>query len=457
MESALRNVYGDGAAAQVARYRDALSAFELVFGSGDVTVFRAPGRVNLIGEHTDYNHGFVLPVALDKDTLLFARMRSDNLVNLRNTEPDYPPIAFELTPDIPADPPGNWANYVKGAAQLLVRRLARNLRGLDGLVVGAAPHGVPRGSGLSSSSSLTVAAAVALAHFNGIDLDAAYGDQRMSRQAFARFCSEAEWYVGTRGGIMDQFIAVLGRRDYAMFLDCRPDAAGAYPTEHVPLPQGYRAIIVDSGVRHRNVGGGYNHRVAACRAGVALLRARYARITHLRDVQDEPWEEIVRCLPEETTVAELSASGVDLGDVPGLTADACLRVRARCRHVWTENRRVLDAMAAMRAGDALRLGRLLDEAHASARDDYEISCPELECLVHAAGEVEGVAGARLTGAGWGGCIVALVRADAVPAFVTHVTDTYRRETDLTAVAFDCRAGPGAGRVQIAAGGANPSF
>ncbi|MCX6032183.1 MAG: hypothetical protein NT169_23175 [Chloroflexi bacterium] len=181
MESALRNVYGDGAEAQVARYRDALSAFELVFGAGDVTVFRAPGRVNLIGEHTDYNHGFVLPVALDKDTLLFARLRPDNLVHLRDTEPGYPPTAFALTPDIPADPRGNWANYVKGAAQLL----ARNLRGLDGLVVGAPPYGVPRGSGRSSSSSLTVAVAVALAHFNGIDLDAEYRDQRMSRQAFA--------------------------------------------------------------------------------------------------------------------------------------------------------------------------------------------------------------------------------------------------------------------------------
>ncbi|MCX6032182.1 MAG: hypothetical protein NT169_23170 [Chloroflexi bacterium] len=263
--------------------------------------------------------------------------------------------------------------------------------------------------------------------------------------------------MGTRGGIMDQFIAMLGRRDHAMFLDCRPDAAGAYHTEYVPLPEGYRAIIVDSGVRHRNVGGGYNHRVAACRAGVALLRARYAGITHLRDVQDQPWDEFARCLPEETTVAELSASGVDLGDVPGLTADTCLRVHARCRHVWTENRRVLAAMAAMRAGDALRLGRLLDEAHASARDDYEISCAELECLVRAAGEVEGVAGARLTGAGWGGCIVALVRADAVPAFITHIINTYRGETDLAAVAFDCRAGPGAGRVLTVGNGANPSF
>ena len=350
-----------------------------------------------------------------------------------------------MTPDIPADPPGSWANYVKGPAQLLARRLGHAFAGWMAWSSARRRSACQRGSGLSSSSSLTVAAAVTLADFNGVDLDAESG-AAMSRQAFAGFCSEAEWYVGTRGGIMDQFISVLGKRDHAMFLDCRPDPTGAYHTEHVPLPAGYRALIVDSNVRHRNVGGGYNHRVAACRAGVALLRSRYPGITHLRDVQDMPWDEIAADLPEETTVAELSASGVDLGDIPGLTADTRLRVRARCRHVWTENRRVLDAMAAMRAGDALKLGQLLNEAHSSARDDYEISCPELECLVAAAREVDGVAGARLTGVGWGGCIVALVQDDASPAFTAHVTETYRRKTGLTAIPFDCRAGPGAGRV-----------
>jgi galactokinase len=315
----------------------------------------------------------------------------------------------------------------------LALHLGRDLTGFDGLVVSAAPFGVPRGAGLSSSSALTVVVAVALAHFNAIT----------EPQVMARLCSEAEWYVGTRGGIMDQFIALLAQRDHALFLDCRPGADGRYRVESVVLPQGYHLLVVNSGVRHQNTAGGYNCRVAECRAGVALLRPRYGAMTHLRDVQDVPWAELEPQLPEETTIAALAARGITLSDIPGLRPDTPLKVRARCRHVWTENRRVLAAVAAMRAGDVAILGRLLDEAHASARDDYEISCPELEVLVGAAREVEGVTGARLTGAGWGGCIVALVAADAVPTFQAHVAGRYRAKTGLTAAIFDCRAGPAA--------------
>jgi galactokinase len=163
-------------------------------------------------------------------------------------------------------------------------------------------------------------------------------------------------------------------------------------------------------------------------------------------VQDAPWAQLDPHLPETITVAELEQRGIRLGDLPGLAADLSLRVKARCRHVWTENGRVLAALAAMRGGDATALGRLLDQAHASARDDYEISCPEIEILVQAAHEVDGVAGARLTGAGWGGCIVALVRADAVSDFETHVGRRYAAETGRQASIFACRAGAGAGWV-----------
>jgi len=282
-----------------------------------------------------------------------------------------------------------------------------------------------------------VVVALALAYLNGWQPDGV---------TLARFCAEAEWYVGTRGGIMDQFIALLARRGHALFLDCRPDADGHYRMEHVPLPGGYQLLIADSGVRHGNVRGPYNRRVAACRAGVGLLKAHYPDITHLRDVQDVPWAELEPLLPEETTVGELAERGIELGDVPGLTADTPLKVRARCRHVWTENRRVQAAVAALRAGEVATLGRLLDEAHASARDDYEISCPELEVLVQAAREVDGVVGARLTGAGWGGCIVALVSDHAVPDFQAHVARRYRAETGREAAIFACRSGPGAGLV-----------
>ncbi|MDH7486442.1 MAG: galactokinase [Anaerolineae bacterium] len=438
----LRTIYGEEATSQAQRYAEALSAFASTYGAGEVLIFRAPGRVNLIGEHTDYNHGYVLPVALDRDTLLLARPRSDATVRLSNMEAEFSPRAFTIGPDIPPDPPGDWGNYARGAAQALARQLRRAdrrppLRGLDGLVVGGPPHGVPRGAGLSSSSVLTVVVALALAHVNGWQPDGV---------TLARFCSEAEWYVGTRGGIMDQFIALLARRGHALFLDCRPDTAGRYRMEHVPLPQGYHLLIADSGVRHGNVRGHYNRRVAACRAGVALLRARFPAITHLRDVQEVPWAELEPFLPEEVTVGELAERGIELEDVPGLTPDTRLRVRARCRHVWTENRRVQAAVAALRAGQVATLGRLLNEAHASARDDYEISCPELEVLVQAAQEADGVAGARLTGAGWGGCIVALVRDDAVPAFEAHVARRYQAETGRTPAIFACRSGPGAGLV-----------
>lgn len=437
MNSALQTIYGDEAAVQARRYTLAHEAFTATYGPGPVFVFRAPGRVNLIGEHTDYNHGYVLPAALDKDILLLARPRSDGVIRLNNVEAEFPPLRFAIGPSIPHGPSGGWGNYARGASQAVAQQLGRELRGFDGLIAGQPPYGIPRGAGLSSSSALTVVIAVALAHFN---------DWQPPGAALARLCSEAEWYVGTRGGIMDQFIALLARRDHALFLDCRPDATGRYAMEHVPLPPDYRLLIADSGVHHQNVGGEYNRRVAACRAGVALLHARFPNITHLRDVQDVAWRNLAAQLPGEATVGELWEQGVDLGDVPGLAPDTTLKIRARCRHVWTENRRVQAAAAALRAGNMATLDQLLNQAHASARDDYEISCPEIEALVRAAREVDEVAGARLTGAGWGGCIVALVRDDAVPAFKTHVSRQYQAETGRATAIFACRAGPGAGLV-----------
>jgi len=433
----LERIYGSGAATQTRRYESALQRFRDLYGKGPVFIFRAPGRVNLIGEHTDYNHGYVLPVALDRDALLLARPRDDEEVVLRNVEAQYPPVAFAISPEVPPAPRGDWSNYARGPAQLFRRQAGKPLRGMDALVAGVQPYGVPRGAGLSSSSALTVAAAVALAYLN---------DMPSAGMEFALACSEAEWYVGTRGGIMDHCIALLAHRDHAMYLDCRPGPDGRYRTEHVPLPADYRLLVVNSGVRHENARGQYNHRVAACRAGVALLRGMYPAVTHLRDLQCVPWDQLSPHLPEEVSTGELWARGIDLGDLPGLSADVPLKVRSRCRHVWTENERVLAVMDALHACDVPRVGRLLDEAHASARDDYEVSCPELECLVTAAREVDGVAGARLTGAGWGGCIVALVHADAVSAFEAHLSGCYRTRTGKEAAVFACRAGPGAGLV-----------
>jgi len=461
LSNTLERIYGKAVEAQQARYSAALATFERVYGPGPVHLFRAPGRVNLIGEHTDYNHGFVLPVALDRDVLLLARPRPDPVVHLHNVEPAFAPRTFTIGPTIPPAPRGDWSNYVRGAAQMVARHRppapsvysGANVRGMNALAVAAPPYGVPRGAGVSSSSALTVVAALALAHLNG---------WQPNPLPFAQLCSEAEWYVGTRGGIMDQFAALLARPGHALFLDCRPQppprpsptrgGSPRYTFAHVPLPPGICILVADTGVHHANVRGEFNLRVAACRAGVACLRPPASRgeegggITHLRDVQDVDWAELAPLLPEVLTVAEARAHGADLDDIPLPTDDAELHVRACCRHVHSENERVRATIAALEAGDVATVGHLLNQAHASARDDYDISCPELETLVEAARAVEGTVGARLTGAGWGGCIVALVRQEAVSDFETEVARRYREQTGREPTVFACRAGGGAGRV-----------
>jgi len=417
-----------------------VAEFNRVYGPGPVRLFRAPGRVNLIGEHTDYNHGYVMPVALDRDTLLAARPREDALVRLANVEPQFAPVEFLIGADIPPAPKGHWSNYARGAAQRLAQEVTYPLQGMDVLVDGAPPFGVPRGAGLSSSSALTVAVALAIAGLNALDL---------SRPYLARLCQEAEWYTGTQGGIMDQFCALMARRGYALFLDTRPQPDGTFYFDYAPLSQEYELVIADSGVRHSNVHGGYNRRVAECRAAVAILRQYYPGITHLRDVQPIPWRRLQPLLPEVTTLGALADQGIQVdGPLPGVGRADPLKVRARARHVHTENRRVEEALDAMRNRDMVRLGQLMVQAHVSARDDYEISCPELETLVAAALEVEGVVGARLTGAGWGGCIVALAHEDAVSSLETHLRQRYRAEFGREPDVFVCRSVAAGGECKI---------
>ncbi|MHB1293522.1 MAG: galactokinase [Anaerolineae bacterium] len=444
LSTALAYVYGDDPALlrpQLKRYEHGLAWFARRYGPGEVLTFHAPGRVNLIGEHTDYNHGYVLPVALDKDVVLLARPREDDQVVLTNRERCYGVRRFRIAQDIPSQPVGDWANYVQGPAQFLARAYGSGLCGLTGYVDGADPLGIPRGSGLSSSSALTVVGMVALAQRAGIPLTGV---------ALAEACSQAEWYVGTRGGIMDQFISVLGQRDHALFLDCRPAADGSsYVTRQVPLPQGYAIVVVDSGVRHSNTGPHFNRRVAECRIGVRLLQKAYPGITHLRDVDGIPWSELEPLLPEVIAAVDLRAQGIDpetILDSGVSPATDTFFVRRRCRHVYHENKRVLQSVAALEAGDVQALAELLREAHASARDDYAISTPEIEALVEAASIAPGALAARLTGAGWGGCIVAIVAQDAVRAFGRSVAAGYKQRTQLDATVFGCRSAAGAGLV-----------
>jgi len=313
------------------------------------------------------------------------------------------------------------------------------LHGIDGLVVSSLPNGVPKGAGLSSSTALTVVIVTALLH---------YSQQNIPPNRVAQLCSDAEWYVGTRGGIMDQFASLFARQGHAMFLDCRPTSEGDYQFQHTPLPNDYQLFVVDSNVHHENAGNEFNQRVAACRAGVALLQRSLPTITHLRDVQEISWQLLEGELPEQITLDQLNAQGINLGDIPGLEPMTVLQVQARCRHVWTENQRVRKAIMALRDQNITQLGTLLHSAQISARNDYEISCPEIEVLIEAANQVEGVVGSRLTGAGWGGCIIALVHQDAADSFQQHVQRYYRDQTQLDATIFACRAGPGASLVMV---------
>jgi galactokinase len=438
--AALARVYGDDAALlaeQERRIAHLLPAFRERWGAGPVLIIRAPGRVNLIGEHTDYNHGYVLPMALDKDIVMALRPRPDALVRLANAEPQFGERSFEIAPAISRLALGDWANYAQGPAQLLAQRFGP-LSGFDALVDGSPGLGVPRGAGLSSSSALTVAAAVALVTVNDLPLSGA---------ALAEACGQAEWYVGTRGGVMDQFASLLSRQGHALFLDCRPDAAqSAFAYAHVPLPDGYQVVVIDSQVHHANTGPHFNRRVAEGRIGVALLRQRYPAITHLRDVQAVPWDELEPLLPAEITSDELQAQGIDPQRIldEGRSADTDVyNVRARCRHVYSENQRVLATIAALEAGDIAGVGQLMVAAHRSAAADYDISTPELDLLVDEALRA-GAVGARLTGAGWGGCVVALAPAALVAGLIAQVTSAYAAQTGLRAESFVCRSAQGAG-------------
>ncbi len=438
---ALAEVYGDDASLlsrQEVRLQQLLELFKQRYGSGDVWVVRAPGRVNLIGEHTDYNHGYVLPMALDKDIVIALRPREDNLVRLANVEKRFGERKFAISADIPRLAVGDWGNYAQGPAQLLARRFERPLQGYDALVDGSPTLGVPRGAGLSSSSALTVAAAVALVSVNDLPL---------SGPALADACGQAEWYVGTRGGVMDQFASLLSEQGHALFLDCRPDrVSSTYYYRHVPIPHGYQVVVIDSQVRHTNTGPHFNRRVAEGRIGVALLRHEFPGITHLRDVQQVPWGQLESLLPESITSDELRAAGIDPERIldEGRSAETDVyTVRARCRHVYSENQRVLAAIQALGAGDMSTTGALMLAAHQSAAEDYGISTPEMDALVRLSMQA-GAVGARLTGAGWGGCVVALVAEQELSAFVPYVSSAYAAETGLNPTAFVCRSARGAG-------------
>jgi galactokinase len=341
-------------------------------------LFSAPGRVNLIGEHTDYNDGFVLPMAIERRTMVAAAPRADGRIVAQSLGAAD---GFELELATPGKPQrGIWGDYVEGTARALMAR---------GVAVGGASllidSDVPAGAGLSASAALETSVGLALASLAG------RGDLDRVTLALAGQAAEHE-YVGTRCGIMDQYIAALGVRGGAVLIDCR-----SLEPRVVTMDLGSATVaICDTRVKHELASSAYNERRTECERAVAHFASRLPGIRALRDVTEADFE---RYAPE--------------------LSDVLLR---RARHVVTENARTLAAAELLERGELDRFGSLMAASHASLRDDYEVSCAELDFAVEIALEVPGVYGARMTGGGFGGCAIALAAARAVP----ELTDAWQR-------------------------------
>jgi galactokinase len=363
-------------------------------------VYRAPGRVNLIGEHTDYNDGFVLPAALTMSCWVAAAERSDRVLSVWSDA-----FKQERTWDLAAlaaPPDGDWGDYVRGVAMMLIAN-GYDIPGASLMVT----SDVPPGAGLSSSAALEVAVALAL-----IDLAGA----TILPEALAAMCQRAEnECVGVQCGPMDQMTSVHALADHALLIDCR-----SLECTPQPIPPALTIVACNSMVRHRNAGNDYNIRRRECRMAL---------------------EQIARCSPQARSLRD-----VDMNDLAVCSQQMDPALLRRARHVVSENARVLAAVDALRRGDLEAVADLMAASHRSLRDDFEVSCPELDLLVDLAAQVRGVSGARMTGAGFGGCTVNLVAGDALDEFREEVSTMYERQAGQRPEIYASRAGGGAERM-----------
>jgi galactokinase len=366
----------------------------------DPAIFAAPGRVNIIGEHTDYADGFVMPAAIDFATLAVISPRSDGTIAIYS-------VNFDEQVNYPVDnlPPKAshyWSDYPLGVLSVL-REAGVPIPAFSLTLNGD----VPIGAGLSSSASIEVASMVAVLSLTRADIP-------MTR--VAQLCQRAEnHFVGASTGIMDQFIACCGAENHALLLDCR-----SLEYRLAPIPAHLSLVIANSMVKHSHAGGEYNTRRAEVEEGTELLRSRRPEIRRLRDA----------------TPDDLTRWGHEMRP----------EVLKRCRHIITENIRTVAAADALNAGDLKTLGRLMYEAHASYRDDFEASCPEVDILVDLSSKEPGCIGARLTGGGFGGCTVNLVENTHAPAFSKHLHEGYREATGIDADIYLCHASAGAHKI-----------
>ncbi|MCS3432030.1 galactokinase [Klebsiella sp. BIGb0407] len=370
--------------------------FKEKFGYAATHVIQSPGRVNLIGEHTDYNDGFVLPCAIDYQTVISCAKRDDNIVRVIAADYDNQEDSFSLDSPIIKHETQQWPNYVRGVIKHL--QLRDNSFGGADLVISG---NVPQGAGLSSSASLEVAVGKTFQHLYNLPLDGvqlALNGQEAENQ-----------FVGCNCGIMDQLISSLGKKDHALLIDCRN-----LETRAVSIPEDAAVVIINSNFKRTLVGSEYNTRREQCEAGAHFFGKKA-----LRDV----------------TLDEFNTAINDLDPV----------VAKRVRHILTENIRTVEAADALAKGDFVRMGQLMAESHASMRDDFEITVPQIDTLVEivkaAIGEKGGV---RMTGGGFGGCIVALVPQELVPVIEQAVAKEYQAKTGIKETFYVCKASAGAG-------------
>ena len=363
----------------------------------------SPGRVNLLGEHVDYNDGWVLPIAIDKAVTIKAKPAADGLIHIFARDLDEN-VTFNLTSledkrDIDGNPLPGWATYPAGVAWSLCKH-GLKVDGIDSVLY----SDLPIGAGLSSSAAVEVGFAV---------IWEALSSWKLDRMTMARYCQEAEVsYVGVNCGLMDQFASANGVAGHALLLDTR-----TLVWRPVPLPAGTVIVIADSRIKHKLVDSAYNTRHDECSQAVRILQTKYPNITALRDVTPEQLLAMQAQMPEN--------------------------VFRRARHIVSECQRVPRAAAMLDAGDSVGFGRLMFETHTSLRDDYEVSCKELDILVDLAFHIPGCLGARLTGAGFGGSTANLVLENNADTFMEQLREGYRAATGLEANIFPCTAEDGA--------------
>jgi len=367
-------------------------SFAAYFNSKPEFIVRAPGRVNLIGEHTDYNDGFVLPMAIDRAIWIALSPRADSQIRIRSLDLELD-SAFDLNSLTKGE---GWVEYVKGVAYEL-QMAGFELRGFDGVMTGD----IPRGAGLSSSAAVELATACAFASASGFDWDAA----QMAKLAQK---AENEW-VGVNCGIMDQMASAACKKGYALFLDCR-----TLEYQHAPLPENISLVILDTSTRRGLVASAYNERRSQCEEA-----ARWFNVKALRDV----------------SVADFKKSNAE--------SELSKIVMKRARHIITENARVLEAADVMKTGNVKRLGELFNASHDSLRDDFEVTNDALNIMVTSAREQPSCYGARMTGAGFGGCAVALVEKENAQEFANAVSIIYKQKSGLEASIYVCKASEGA--------------